>query len=65
MESELFGHVKGAFDEAVADKRGLIEEANRGTLFLDDISELAPAMQVKLLRVIHDGNFTRVGIPSP
>ena len=65
MESELFGHVKGAFDEAVADKRGLIEEANRGTLFLDDISELAPAMQVKLLRVIHDGNFTRVGDSKP
>lgn len=65
MESELFGHVKGAFDEAVADKRGLLEEANRGTLFLDDIAELAPPIQVKLLRVMHDGYFTRVGDSKP
>jgi DNA-binding NtrC family response regulator len=65
MESELFGHVKGAFDEAVADKRGLVAEANRGTLFLDNIAELAPALQVKLQRVLHDGHFTRVGHSQP
>ncbi|HMK60167.1 MAG TPA: sigma-54 dependent transcriptional regulator [Dissulfurispiraceae bacterium] len=65
MESELFGYVKGAFDEAVSDKRGLIEDANHGTLFLDDITELAPELQVKLLRVIHDGHFTRIGSSAP
>ncbi|HMK56755.1 MAG TPA: sigma-54 dependent transcriptional regulator [Dissulfurispiraceae bacterium] len=65
MESELFGHVKGAFDEAVSDKRGLIEEASRGTLFLDDITELAPALQVKLLRVIHDSHLMRIGGSEP
>ncbi len=61
LESELFGVVKGAFTGAVADKKGLIEEADSGTLFLDEIGELALILQVKLLRVLQDGDFQRVG----
>jgi DNA-binding NtrC family response regulator len=61
IESELFGHVKGAVDGAVADKRGLLEEADRGTLFLDEIGELSPALQVKLMRAISGDGFMRVG----
>jgi transcriptional regulator with PAS, ATPase and Fis domain len=61
MESELFGHVRGAFTGAVGDKKGLVEEADKGTLFLDEIGELSPPLQVKLLRVLQEGEFLRVG----
>jgi DNA-binding NtrC family response regulator len=65
IESELFGHVKGSFTSAVSDKKGLVEEADKGTLFLDEIGELAPPLQVKLLRVLQEGEFLRVGDTQP
>jgi len=61
LESELFGHVKGAFTGALYNKKGRFELADGGTIFLDEVAELSPEMQVKFLRVLQDGGFERVG----
>ncbi len=65
LESELFGHEKGAFTGAGSARRGIFELANRGTLFLDEIGEASPSIQVKLLRVLETGEFLRVGGEKP
>jgi len=61
LESELFGHVKGAFTGAIADKPGKFEAADGGTIFLDEVSTATPALQIKLLRVMQDATFEKVG----
>jgi two-component system, NtrC family, response regulator AtoC len=65
LESELFGHCKGAFTGAVSERRGLFEEANGGTIFLDEVTETSPTFQLKLLRVLQEGEILPVGASSP
>ncbi len=61
LESELFGHEKGSFTGAIQQKKGLFEQAKPGTLFMDEVGEMPPSMQAKLLRVLQEGEFRRVG----
>ena len=61
IESELFGHLRGSFTGAMKDKKGLVEETRHGTLFLDEIGDLSPAMQVKLLRLLQEGEYKVIG----
>jgi two-component system response regulator PilR (NtrC family) len=61
LESELFGHMRGSFTGAITNKKGLFEVANRGSIFLDEIAEMSPSMQVKLLRVLQEKRFRRIG----
>ncbi len=61
LDSELFGHKRGAFTGAIADKQGLFEVADQGTFFLDEIGDMSPALQVKVLRVLQEGTFIPVG----
>src|SRR5207244_8221108 len=61
LETELFGHEKGAFTNAYSTKQGLVETANGGTLFLDEVGDISPIIQPKLLRFLETGDFRRVG----
>ncbi|THD32277.1 sigma-54 dependent transcriptional regulator [uncultured Flavobacterium sp.] len=65
LESEMFGHLAGSFTGATKDKKGLFEEANGGTIFLDEVGEMALDLQAKLLRVIENGEFLKVGESKP
>ncbi len=65
LESELFGHVRGAFTGAIADKVGRFQKAHRGTLFLDEIGDISPTIQMRLLRVLQESEFERVGESTP
>jgi two-component system response regulator AtoC len=65
LESELFGHEKGAFTDAIAQKKGKFELADRGTIFLDEIGDISPKLQLSLLRVLQEKEFTRVGGTKP
>jgi transcriptional regulator with PAS, ATPase and Fis domain len=65
LEDELFGHVKGAFTSAVKDRKGKFEYTHRGTIFLDEISNMPPSLQVKLLRVLQEREFERIGDNQP